>query len=130
MTASAGPCRYCDRTHDRTLLCDPARRVLDALYARGTEFNMPTVEFSEPLPADHLGLEPGDVLVAQLVVKAAAVPAAGVSWPAVILTGTDAHRHRLPQWVVPGNAEALTAMSRLFADMVDLAVRTARKTGG
>lgn len=70
-------CRYCDERHGDLLLCAPAKRVLDALYAQGQRFDMPTVEFPEPVNhADAFG--EGTVLVAQVVVKAATVPVAGV----------------------------------------------------
>jgi hypothetical protein len=65
-------CRYCEQRHDPDRMCAPARRILDAMVERGMSFNMPTIEFPEPLPANELGLGlgPADALVVQLVVQA------------------------------------------------------------
>lgn len=47
-------CRYCVQEHEPRWLCDPAKRVLDAMIdamiERGMSMNMPTLEFPEPIP--------------------------------------------------------------------------------
>ena len=127
--SDAAECRYCEQEHDPALLCDPARRVLDALYARGQRFDMPTVEFSEPvLHADAFGEE--TVLVAQLVVKAATVPVAGVPRPVLIFTGRDLDGRVLPQWLYAASPPDIRRIVRLVGDMGALAVSTARKQMG
>ena len=57
-------CRYCEQLHDAQYLCAPAKAVLDALCAQGQRFDMPTVEFPEPINhADAFGED--TVLVAR-----------------------------------------------------------------
>lgn len=124
-------CRYCEQQHARELLCDPARKVLDALYAQGQRFDMPTVEFPEPVNhADAFG--EGTVLVAQVVVKAGVIPVAGVPRPVLIFTGRDMDGGVLPSWLFPGSAAEIKKVVQLVADMGTLAIRTARRqmTGG
>lgn len=124
-------CGFCDEHHRPRYLCSPAKRVLDAMVERGMSFNMPTLEFPEPLPAveQQLGLNPGDQLVSQIVVKAALVPFAGMVKPAVVLTGRTARGEVLPQWLYAGNAEDMQAFAALVADITEMAVRRA-KAGG
>lgn len=118
-------CPWCDAQHDDLLLCPPAKAVLDALYAAGTRYNMPTVEFSAPIHGAGMFGE-GTVLLAQLVVKGATVPVAGIPRPALIFTGRDAQDRTLPSWIYPGAAADITAAARLVADMADMAIRAAR----
>ncbi len=122
-------CRYCVSRHGVRYLCEPAKRVLDALVARGMSFNMPTIEFPDPIPVADLGLDAGDQLLAQVVVQAATVPAAGVIRPAVIFTGRTIYGDPLSRWLYAGDADDMTRLSALVADMTDLAVRTAAKGG-
>ena len=119
-------CRYCEQRHGRQFLCDPAKKVLDALHAQGMRFDMPTVEFPEPINrADAFG--PGTVLVAQVVVKAATTPVAGVTRPVLIFTGRDSDGNLLPQWLYCGAAAEVRKVIRLVADMGEMAIRRARE---
>lgn len=121
-------CTFCEEHHRPRFLCNPAKRVLDAMVERGMSFNMPTLEFPEPLPGveQKLGLNPGDRLVSQIVVKAGLVPFAGTIKPAVVLTGRTARDEVLPQWLYAGNAEDLRALSKLVADITEMAIRRAK----
>jgi hypothetical protein len=122
-------CRYCETAHAEALLCIPAKRVLDALYAQGQRFDMPTVEFPEPaIHADAFG--EGTVLVAQVVVKAAVVPVAGVPRPVLIFTGRDIDGNILPNWLYPASPPDIKRVVKLVADMGTLAISTARKQMG
>lgn len=119
-------CRYCENEHGDLLLCAPAKRVLDALYAKGQRFDMPTVEFPEPITGpDALG--DGTVLCAQMVVKAGIIPVAGYPRPALIFTGQDIAGNVLPQWVLPGEGPDLRRTARLVQDMTEMAIRRARE---
>jgi hypothetical protein len=120
-------CRYCEQRHDADRMCAPARRILDAMVDRGMSFNMPTVEFPEPLPADELGLgmRPGDALVQQLVVEAATVQFAGVLRPMVILTGRSVHGGTLARWFYAGDADDMARLRALINDTTEMAVRAA-----
>jgi hypothetical protein len=120
-------CRYCEQRHDPDLMCAPARRILDAMVERGMSFNMPTIEFPEPLPANDLGLgiRPGDALLAQLVVEAATVPLAGVLRPMVILTGRSVYGGEVPRWFYAGDVDDMARLRGLITDMTELAVRAA-----
>lgn len=119
-------CPWCDSQHGDLLLCAPAKRILDELYAQGTRYKMPTVEFSEPIHGAGMFGE-GTVLLAQLVVKAATVPVAGVPRPMLIFTGLDADRRPLPSWVYPGTPEDIQEAVKLVADTAGMAIRAARK---
>lgn len=124
-------CPWCSRIHSAEHLCRPAKRILDALYARGMSGNMPTIEFPAPIPAEQLGaafgLGPDTRLVSQLVVQAAVVPAAGVPWPALILTGRDTDARPLPKWLYACEDEGMDRIVALVGDMASLATRTARQ---
>ena len=117
-------CRYCENEHGDLLLCAPAKRVLDALYARGQQFDMPTIEFPEAITGpDALG--DGTVLCAHLVAKAGIIPVAGYPRPALILTGQDIAGNVLPQWIVPGEGPDLRRIATLVHDMTEMAIRRA-----
>ncbi len=118
-------CRYCEQEHDRDLLCEPARKVLDALYAQGQRFDMPTIEFPEPINyADAFG--PDTVLVAQVVVKAGIVPVAGIPRPVLIFTGRDSDGKVLPQWLYCASPPEIKRVIKLVSDMGLMAIRRAR----
>lgn len=118
-------CRYCEKRHGRQFLCDPAKRVLDALYAQGQRFDMPTIELPEPINhPDMFG--PDTVLVAQVVVKAAVVPVAGMVQPVLVFTGRDSDGKVLPQWLYCASPSDVRKVVKLVADMGELAIRTAR----
>lgn len=126
-------CRCCEQRHKPRFLCDQAKAVLDALHARGMSFNMPTLEFPEPIDAKDLGLGlgPGDALVRQLVVQAATVETAGgMHRPALIFTGRSMHGGELPKWLYAGDADDMARLNALVRDMTDLALRTAAASGG
>jgi hypothetical protein len=118
-------CRYCEQTHDRDLLCDPARRVLDALLERGQRFNMPTVEFPEAINhADVFGDD--TVLVAGVVVKAAVTEVAGTPQPVLIFTGNDIDGRPLPNWLYVASPPDMKRVMKLVTDMGTMAIRRAR----
>ena len=120
-------CRYCEREHDPELLCDPARKVLDALLARGQRFDMPTVEFPEPI--DHADMFGADtVLVAGIVVKAAVTEVAGTPHPVLIFTGTDSDGRTLPNWLYCASPRDMKRVMQLVSDMGTMAIRRARGT--
>lgn len=119
-------CRYCAEVHGTSLLCDPARRVLDALYARGQQFDMPSVEFPEPV-ADAGAFGDGTTLCRQIVVKAALATVAGVWRPVLIFTGQDITGRPLPEWVYPGDDETHRKVAALVAEMAEMAIRRARE---
>lgn len=119
-------CRYCENDHGDLLLCPPAKRVLDALYARGQRFDLPTIEFPEPIiGADAFG--DNTVLIQQFVVKAGIYPLAGIVHPVLIFTGRSVSGDVLPEWVYPGSAEELERSSKLVTDMTEMAIRRARE---
>jgi hypothetical protein len=124
---ASAACNYCRDRHAPRYLCGPAKRVLDALVARGQSFNMPTIEFPAPIPAEELGmgLSADDKLLAQVVVQAATVPAVGVIRPAVIFTGRTVHGEVLPKWLYAGVDDDMSRLAVLVRDMTDLAMRTA-----
>lgn len=129
MTEPVGDCRYCETAHAEEFLCAPAKRVLDALYAQGQRFDMPTIEFPEPINhADAFGQD--TVLLAQVVVKAATTPVAGVSRPVLIFTGQDIDGRTLPNWLYCASPPDIKRVVKLTSDMGTLAISTARKQMG
>ena len=124
MTTPDG-CRYCDQDHDERFLCDPARKVLDALYAQGQRFDMPTIEFPDPINhADMFG--ENTVAVAGLVVKAGVTEVAGVPRPVLIFTGTDSDGRTLPSWILVSHPAGIKQTIKLVSDMGLMAIRRAR----
>jgi len=118
-------CRYCEQEHAREFLCDPARRVLDALAERGQRFDMPTVEFPEAINhADAFGED--TVLVAGVVVKAAVTEVAGVPQPVLIFTGNDIDGRPLPNWLYCASPPDMKRVMKLVTDMGTMAIRRAR----
>lgn len=118
-------CRYCEQQHGATVLCDPARKVLDALAERGQRFDMPTVEFPEAINhADVFG--ENSVLVAGVVVKAAVTKVAGTPQPVLIFTGTDIDGRTLPNWMYVASPTDMKRVMKLVADMGTMAIRRAR----
>lgn len=117
-------CPWCTRTHGALLLCEPARRVLDALQAEGAKFDMPTIDFPAPV-AGTLGDD--TVLCVQIVAKAATVPFAGVVRPVLILTGRDGNSQPLPNWLTGGDEDGMRRFAALVTEMTELAIRTARE---
>ena len=119
-------CRYCEQRHEPRLLCDPARRVLDALSARGQRFDMPTVEFPEAINhADAFGED--SVIVAGVVVKAAVAEVAGTPQPVLIFTGTDIDGRALPNWLYVASPPDMKRVMKLVTDMGTMAIRRARE---
>lgn len=121
-------CYWCEGQHGDLLLCAPAKHILDELYKQGTRHKMPTVEFSEPVHGAAMFGE-GSVLLAQLVVKAAIVPVAGVERPTLIFTGLDAEEKPLPSWIYPGSPEDIREAVKLVSDTADMAIRAAKRGG-
>ena len=118
-------CRYCEQRHAPRLLCDPARRVLDALLERGQRFDMPTVEFPEAVNhADMFGED--TVLVAGVVVKAAVTEVAGTPQPILIFTGIDIDGRPLPNWLYVASPPDMKRVMKLVTDMGTMAIRRAR----
>lgn len=120
-------CRYCAQRHRPRFLCDPAKRILDALIARGMEFDMPTVDFPEPIPAHELGLglQPGDHVLRQIVVLAGTMQVAGTPVPVVAFTGQGIGGQPLPRWLYPADEHDMRRFAELVASRIDLAVATA-----
>lgn len=118
-------CRYCEQAHGPRVLCDPARKVLDALVERGQRFDMPTVEFPEAINhADAFG--ENSVIVAGMVVKAAVTEVAGMPQPVLIFTGTDMDGKTLPNWLYIASPPDLKRVMKLVTDMGTMAIRRAR----
>lgn len=117
-------CRYCESRHGNLLLCTPAKRVLDALLEHGQRFDLPTVEFPEPITGPG-AFGDGTVIVQQVVVKAGVTPVAGVPRPVLIFTGRDIAGNVLPEWIHPGDAEGLRKIARLVNEMTEMAIRRA-----
>ncbi len=118
-------CVHCRRRHTDRYLCDPARMLLDGMIERGRGYDMPTVTFEgAPIEDTNIG-GPGDVLIAQLVIKAAVIPVEGVNHPAVVLTGRAADGSVMPQWVHANTDGQLRASVNLLRDMTELAIRQA-----
>jgi hypothetical protein len=118
-------CRYCEQAHAPDLLCDPARKVLDALAERGQRFDMPVVEFPEAINhADAFG--ENSVLVAGMVVKAAVTEVAGTPQPVLIFTGTDTDGKTLPNWLYVASPPDMKRVMKLVTDMGTMAIRRAR----
>ncbi len=118
-------CRYCETRHDSRFLCDPARKVLDALLERGQRFDMPVVEFPEAINhADAFGAN--SVLVASIVVKAAVTDVAGTPQPVLIFTGTDLDGKPLPNWLYIASPRDMKRVMGLVNEMGTMAIRRAR----
>lgn len=117
-------CRFCEDTHRPRYLCNPAKRILEALLERGMSFNLPTIEFPEPLSGveQQLGLNPGDKLLVQFVVKAALIPFAGIVKPGLIFTGRTPAGEVVPQWLYAGGDEDLRGLAKLVADITEMAI--------
>ncbi len=125
MAKTVTDCRYCETAHAETLLCTPAKKVLDALLERGQRFDMPTVEFPDAINhADAFGED--SVLVAGIVVKAAMTEVAGTPQPVLILTGTDIDGRPLPNWLYIASPSDMKRVMKLVADMGTMAIRRAR----
>jgi hypothetical protein len=122
-------CRYCEQDHDERWLCDQARRLLAALYARGADLTMPDVVLPEPIPLHetNFGLDPakGDALAVQIAVEAASLSLGGVYKPALIFTGLDSYHRPLPRWLLAGDPADIDAIAALITRMATCAIRTA-----
>lgn len=117
-------CTYCEDVHADDYLCDPARRVLDALLARGMSFNLPDVTFPEPIELPP-AIVPGDTLVQQLVVQAGVIEVAGMPRPTLVFGGRTP-AGPLPRWIYPGTYQDMERAAGLVRRMADLAVREAK----
>jgi hypothetical protein len=108
-------------------MCDPARQILLALYARGANFDLPTIEFPAPIPAAQvgLGLAPQDRVVHQLVVQGVVVPVAGVAFAGIVLTGRDMDGRQLPKWLIAHDDDGMRRSAALVVEMTEMAVRRA-----
>ncbi len=118
-------CRYCNHSHDEQFLCTPAKRVLDALLARGQRFDLPTIEFPEAVHDPNMFGE-DTVLVAGLTVKAGVVEVAGTPQPVLVLTGNDLNGKPLPNWIYAASVPDMKRMMKLVNDMGVMAIRRAR----
>lgn len=133
MTASDDliDCRWCQQRHDPRWVCDAAKRLLDALHAKGAELTMPDVTFPEPIPGHEYGLglddAAGDRLCKQIVVQGAVVTLNDVAYPALVYTGLDSYDRRLPSWTFGGDPVDLDNHVQLVKRMTALAIRTARE---
>jgi hypothetical protein len=118
-------CVHCRSRHTDRYLCDPAKMLLDSMIERGRAFDMPTLTFEGgPVEDPNIG-GPGDVLLAQLVIKASVIPVEGVNHPAVLLTGRSADGSVLPHWIHVNTDAQLRASATVLRDMTELAIRQA-----
>lgn len=122
-------CRYCEETHGDLLLCGPAKRFLDAVLEQGRRFDMPTLEFGQPMTDPGI-LGDDTVLLAQFVVKAAVVPVAGMCRPVLAFTGVAIDGRPLPNWLYAGTPGDIRRTVKLVADMGEMAIRRARQQSG
>lgn len=121
----APQCRYCNDSHDEQFLCEPAKRVLDALLERGQRFDMPTIEFPEAINhPDMFG--PNTVIVAGITIKAGLVEVAGTPQPTLIFTGNDLSGAPLPNWIYVASVVDIKRIMKLVNDMGTMAIRRAR----
>jgi len=118
-------CPYCEERHGDLLLCPPAKRYLDAVAARGHRFDLPEIEFSEPVAGAGMFGE-DTVLMAQFLAKAAVVQVAGTHKPVLILTGVSIDGTPLPNWLYAGNAAQIRRAVKITAGMGEMAIRRAR----
>ncbi len=122
-------CLWCRSSHGRRFLCDAAAAVLQASIERGESGTMPAVEFDDLV--DDAPDPRVDQLVSQLVVKGAVVDGpGGVAHPALVFTGQDAERRRLPQWVYVASDAQLRQAVTLVRDMTELAIRRTDEQNG
>lgn len=119
-------CRYCDEEHDERYLCDPAQRILTALYARGASGDMPTIELPEPMPLIGGFESDSDQVLAMMTVQAGTVPVADVPYPLLVFSGRTAQGKVLPRWLLVADSDTLRRHARLVRDMTELAIRTAK----
>jgi len=120
-------CKFCLRDHSRWSMCEPVRKVLDTLAERGRQFDMPTLEFPEPI---YGGNTADELIMRQLVVKAAILNMGDVPVPALVFTGQDGAGRPLPNWIYPGDDDDLDRAVKLVSDVADMAKRGARKARG
>lgn len=121
-------CTFCEAEHARDHMCEPARRVLDALIARGMSFNMPDLEFPAPIDLAP-AIVSGDAFIQQLVVQAGVIEVADIERPALIFTGRTP-TGPLPRWMYPGTYQDMDRAAGLVRRMADLAVRTVKARRG
>lgn len=122
-------CRYCEQRHPGRYLCDPARQILVTMHERADSYNMPSIDFDEPMwgPArEALGFgQPGDALLVQVVVKSLVIDTAGVWRPAIVLTGRTADDQVLPQWLYAGEDDDLRRAAALVTERTEAAIAAA-----
>jgi hypothetical protein len=120
-------CPWCEKHHVETYCCPPVRQYLAAMRARGDSLTMPSLAFPEAPIAPLPGLgQPGDALMAQVVVQAAVVPVAGVARAGLLFTGRDASGKPLPRWLFVDTDEHIADTAQLVNDMAKLAIDNAR----
>lgn len=91
------------------------------MVRRGQSFDMPTLEFDQPVHGD---VGPGALMLQQLVVKAGLVDVAGVHHPILVFTGRT-QAGPLTPWVYAGTDAQIQAAARLVHDMAEMAIRRA-----
>lgn len=128
MSDSVTTCRYCTEDHPERFLCDPVKQFLDAMYARSRSFDIPDVEFADPVQ-QIMGAGFGDVVLGQFVVQSATIPVAGVIRPAIIFTGRSVTNltDSLPRWIYVGDDQELDRAATLVRNQVALACSTAKR---
>lgn len=115
-------CEFCLAQHTRRFVCHPVLAMLDEMRRRGAGLNMPTMELEEPI---FPGVGPDDSVLAGITVMAATIPTgAGVTYPALVLSGNRL-AGPLPRWIYPSTPDTLRATARLVHDMTELAIKTA-----
>lgn len=129
VTATGVACPYCEQAHGPEVLCPPARRVLDALHARGLAFTGIRLDLPDPVPAarQQLAMQPGDALVAHLSVKAGTVEVGGVHRPLLALSGIVADGSPLPRWLYAADGDTMHRLAQLVTITVREANQRAEK---
>lgn len=101
--------------------------MLNALLERGMRFDMPTIEFDDPIKGAATDLFGQDtVLVRQLTVQAAVIPATGTRQPALVLGGQDIEGQVLPSLVYAADIQGMLKVCDLVVSMADMAIRHSR----
>jgi hypothetical protein len=130
VTDSNAPCPYCDDDHDGRYLCDAAKAVLDALKARGQQFNIPTVMLPEPVEAElsQLANAAGEPTLLRGFTCAGMVMEVGDRWyGAILLGGNDAHGRPVRGLLYAGTSQQLREGATLVDRMTRAAARQAQE---
>lgn len=127
VAATGVACPYCEQAHGPEVLCPPARRVLDALHARGLAFTGVHVNLPEPVSrAEALGLQPQDSIAGVLSVTAGTVEISpGIHRPLLALSGITWDGTPLPRWMYAADDDGMQRLVHLVATQARGAVERA-----